>query len=89
VATAESSRQAVLGLDDDEFSLFGFSEFVRLGDGFCADAPLELEAEELTNIGGRGGRGGAEESRELVACDARRTVVAGAVADAELVGFDG
>ena len=32
-----------------EFALFGFPEFVRSGDGFCADAPLELDGEELTD----------------------------------------
>jgi hypothetical protein len=34
---------------EDEFALFGFPEFVRLGDGFCGDAPLELEVGELTD----------------------------------------
>ena len=34
---------------EDEFAVFGFPEFVRSGDGFCGDAPLELEAEELTD----------------------------------------
>jgi hypothetical protein len=36
---------------DDEFALFGFPEFVRLGDGFCWDAPVGLEGAELTDIG--------------------------------------
>jgi hypothetical protein len=35
---------------EDEFAVFGFSEFVRSSDGFCADASLELDAEELTDI---------------------------------------
>ena len=30
--------------------MFGFPEFVRSGDGVFADASLELEAEELTDI---------------------------------------
>jgi hypothetical protein len=36
---------------EDEFALSEVPEFVRSGDGFCADAPLKLEVEELTDIG--------------------------------------
>jgi hypothetical protein len=38
----------------EEFALSGFPEFVRSGDGFCAAAPLKLDAEELTDIGAAG-----------------------------------
>ena len=41
---------AMTGGVEDEFALFGFPEFVRSGDGFCADASLELDAGELTDI---------------------------------------
>jgi hypothetical protein len=34
---------------EDEFALSGFPEFVRSGDGFCWDAPIGLEREELTD----------------------------------------
>ena len=40
----------LLGVDE-EFALSRFPEFVRSGDGFCAAAPLKLDAEELTVIG--------------------------------------
>jgi len=34
---------------EDGFAVFGFPEFVRSGDGFCGDASLGLEGEELTD----------------------------------------
>ena len=44
----EVEAVALLGADE-EFALVGFPEFVRSGDGFCGDAPLELEVGELTD----------------------------------------
>ena len=49
VAVGVVEAVGVTGGVEDEFPLFGFPEFVRSGDGFCADAPLELETEELTD----------------------------------------
>ena len=39
----------VTGGVEDEFALVGFPEFVRSRDGSWADAPLELDGEELTD----------------------------------------
>jgi hypothetical protein len=50
VAVGEVEAVGVTGGVEDEFAVFGFPEFVRSGDGFWVDAPLELDAEELTDI---------------------------------------
>ena len=52
-AAGDVDAVELLGVED-EFAVFGFPEFVRSGDEFCADAPLELDAEELTDFGSRG-----------------------------------
>jgi hypothetical protein len=36
--------------EEDGITLSGFPEFEMSGDGFCGDASLELEAEEVTDI---------------------------------------
>jgi hypothetical protein len=41
---------AGMSAGDDGFALSGFPEFVRSDDGFCGDASLGLDAEELTDF---------------------------------------
>jgi hypothetical protein len=41
VAAGVVEAVGVTGGVEDEFPSFGFPEFVRFGDGFCAAAPLK------------------------------------------------